>query len=81
MLKHDVGTGRGSEKGMAYDVPTLVETWRTAPYQHDGRSPTLHALFTSVESGPIHNLTGRVSQPDIRDLTVFVSSIGEELGK
>ena len=41
MRKHNVGTGRGQEEGIEYDVPTLVEIWRTAPYLHDGRSPTL----------------------------------------
>jgi len=79
MLKHDIGTGRGSEKGTAYDVPTLVEVWRTAPYLHDGRAPTLKALFTSASSGPVLNLTGRLSQREIDDLIVFVLSIGEEL--
>jgi cytochrome c peroxidase len=81
LLRHDVGSGRGSEVGMAYDVPSLIEVWRTAPYLHDGRAPTLKALFTTVDSGPIHNVTGRLHQPEINDLIIFVSSLGEEPGK
>ena len=56
MRKHDVGTGRGLEKGWRMTFPTLVEVWRTAPYQHDGRAPTLKHLFHSPESGPVHHL-------------------------
>jgi cytochrome c peroxidase len=78
MRKHNVGTGRGQEEGIEYDVPTLVEIWRTAPYLHDGRSPTLKHLFTSPGSGPVHHLMTRMNQHDIDDLTAFVSSIGEE---
>jgi YVTN family beta-propeller protein len=81
MLKHDIGTGRGPEKGMEFDVPSLVEVWRTAPYLHDGRAPTLRALFTSADSGPLLNLSGRLSESEINDLIVFVSSIGEEPGR
>ena len=75
MRKHNAGTGRGQEEGTAFDVPTLVEVWRTAPYLHDGRAPTLKHLFTAPGSGGIHRLTPRLNASDIDDLVAFVSSL------
>ncbi|MBK5293032.1 MAG: cell surface protein [Acidobacteriia bacterium] len=75
MRKHNAGTGRGQEEGIAFDVPTLLEIWRTAPYLHDGRAPTLKHLFTAPGSGRVHVLTTRVNESDIDDLVAFVSSL------
>ena len=75
MRKHNAGTGRGQEDGAAFDVPTLVEVWRTAPYLHDGRAATLKQLFTAAGSGRVHRLTSRVKPNDIDDLIAFVSSL------
>ena len=75
MRKHNVGTGRGREEGIAFDVPTLVEIWRTAPYLHDGRAPTLKDLFTAPDSGRVHRLTERIGRGEIDDLVAFVSSL------
>ena len=75
MRKHNPGTGRGREEGIAFDVPTLVEIWRTAPYLHDGRAPTLKDLFTASGSGPVHHLAAPANQHDIDDLVAFVSSL------
>ncbi|MCX8038845.1 MAG: hypothetical protein N3D11_17705, partial [Candidatus Sumerlaeia bacterium] len=33
---YDVGTADGMDKGKAFDTPTLIELWRTAPYLHTG---------------------------------------------
>jgi hypothetical protein len=79
LQKHDVGAGRGSEAGMAFDTPSLVEVWRTAPYLHDGRAPSIKGLLTSADSGPIHHVARRLKQQDLGDLIVFVQSIGEGL--
>ncbi|GAI04340.1 unnamed protein product, partial [marine sediment metagenome] len=38
LKKYDIGTGRGTEKNLAFDTPTLIEIWRTAPYLYDGRA-------------------------------------------
>ena len=36
-----MGTGAGIDAGKEFDVPTLVELWRTAPYLHDGSADTV----------------------------------------
>ncbi len=74
MKKFNAGTGLGREKGIAFDTPTLIEVWRTAPYLHDGRAATLVDMFTAADSG-IHNLSVRLSAKQIEDLAAFVLSL------
>ena len=71
----DIGTGRGREKTTAFDVPSLIEVWRTAPYLHDGRVATLPELFRHAEAGDIHRLTAKLSASELTDLTAFVLSL------
>jgi YVTN family beta-propeller protein len=75
LRKYDVGAGRGQEEGVAFDTPTLIEAWRTAPYLYDGRAATLEDLFTSSDSGSSHNVAPRLSEQQIADLAVFVGSL------
>jgi YVTN family beta-propeller protein len=75
LRQYSVGTGRGQEKGRAYDVPTLIEVWRTAPYLHDGRAATLQDLFTAPDSGRAHSLGSRLKAEEIEDLVAFVLSL------
>ena len=54
---HDVGTGRGDPAetlGPAFDTPTLVGVYRTAPYLHDGRARTLRDVLTTHNAGDRH---------------------------
>jgi YVTN family beta-propeller protein len=74
MGRHNVGTGRGREKGVAYDTPTLIEVWRTAPYLHDGRAVTIKDMLMSPDSG-LHYLGPRFSAAQIEDLAAFVLSL------
>ncbi len=41
LKQYDMGTGAGIDAGKEFDVPTLVELWRTAPYLHDGSADTV----------------------------------------
>lgn len=45
---HDLGTGRGAEAGKKFDVPSLREIWRTAPYLHDGRAATIEEAIAEL---------------------------------
>ena len=74
MRKYNAATGRGREQGIAFDTPTLIEVWRTAPYLNDGRAVTIQDMLTSPDSG-IHYLTPRLSAEEIRDLAEFVLSL------
>lgn len=71
----DVGTGRGLEEGRRFDVPSLIEAWRTAPYLHDGRAATLREVVTQCNPDDEHGDTSHLSPDEISDLIEFVSSL------
>ena len=45
LKQYDIGTGAGMDAGKKFDVPTLVELWRTAPYLHDGSAATVRDVL------------------------------------
>ena len=74
MNKYNVETGKGMEKNLAFDTPTLVEVWRTAPYLHDGRAATMKEVLTKHNSGDKHGVTSHLTENEIDDLAEFVLS-------
>ncbi len=68
---HNVKTRAKLDRRDDFDTPTLVETWRTAPYLHDGRYATMRELF---EDGQ-HGLNEPLSEQDLLDLVEFVESL------
>ena len=75
LKSYDVGTGTGREAGEAFDTPTLVELWRTAPYLHDGRASTLEELFIRFNPDDRHGRTSGLSEAELEELTVFLLSL------
>lgn len=76
LAKHDVGTGIGREQGMAFDTPTLIEIWRTAPYLYDGRSTTmLQALTDDNPKLKMHGDVSGLTKEQIADLVEYVLSL------
>jgi cytochrome c peroxidase len=71
---HDIGTGRGREKGREFDTPTLVEVWRTAPYLLDGRAATIEDVLRSHNVDDRHGKTSTLSEEQIRELAAYVLS-------
>ncbi|MCC6144413.1 MAG: c-type cytochrome [Candidatus Hydrogenedentes bacterium] len=72
---YDVGTGKGNEAGKAFDTPTLVEVWRTAPYLYDGRAATLEDVFTQHNPEDKHGQTSSLSPEDLDALIAYVSTL------
>jgi len=68
---HDVGTRGELDERAAFDTPTLVEAWRTAPYLHDGRYTTVEQLLTEGK----HGRASQLSDKEIADLAHFVRSL------
>lgn len=71
---HNVGSRNLTDASDAFDTPTLVELWRTAPYLHDGRYLTLQELFREGRHGlrrPHQPLTDQ----EIDDLVEFLLSL------
>ncbi|MCB9784228.1 MAG: c-type cytochrome [Candidatus Omnitrophica bacterium] len=69
LQKYDVGTGEGNEAGTEFDTPTLVESWRTAPYLYDGRAATMRDVFKW------HQGTEQLTDKEIDDLVEYVLSL------
>ena len=68
--------GIADERGITeYDVPSLRELWRTAPYWHDGSKADLHALLTDHDLQGIHGTTIHMDANDIQDLTNYLLTL------
>lgn len=73
---YDVGTG-GPHDGpnVRFDTPTLTESWRTAPYLHDGSARTLRDVFTRPDRGDKHGATSHLKPAQLDDLVAYVRSL------
>lgn len=72
---YDVGTGTERQAGKAFDTPTLVELWRTAPYLHDGRAATLKDVLTRFNPDDRHGRTSQLTEAELDDLIAFLLSL------
>jgi cytochrome c peroxidase len=72
----DVGTA-GPTDGMAraFDTPTLLELWRTAPYLHDGSAATLRDLLTVRNRTDQHGKTSQLTDKQLDDLIEYLLSL------
>ena len=78
---HDVGTGGDdpSEKmGPAYDTPTLLGVYRTAPYLHTGKAKTLRDVLTVCNKDDRHGKTSQLAAGEVDDLVAFLKSLPYE---
>ena len=74
MKLHDVGT-RELDYFDAYDTPTLMEVWRTAPYLHDGRYETIREVIVEGKHFAHDNRLEQLTEQEIDDLVEFVLSL------
>ena len=68
-----VDPGLGS--GVAYDVPTLLEVWRTAPYLHSGDALTLRETITDFNWMQKRGRTKDLSEQELDDLLAYLRSL------
>lgn len=73
--RYDVGTGKHREEGKAFDTPTLIEVWRTAPYLHDGRARTMTDVLRTHNPNDKHGRTSHLSDEQINDLSEYILSL------
>ena len=74
MKRHDIGSKSPCDRRRAFDTPTLIEVWRTAPYLHDGRYTTIKELITERQHCRQQG-KAELSEQQIRDLIEFVLSL------
>ncbi|MDH4202835.1 MAG: cell surface protein [Phycisphaerae bacterium] len=75
MKSYNVDTGKGIDAGKPFDVPTLIELWRTAPYLSDGRAATIQDVFTLYNPDDRHGKTSTLKQQELEDLSAFLLSL------
>jgi len=63
------------ERKGAYDTPTLVELYRTAPYLHDGRAVTLKGVLTTHNKGGEHGKVKALKPAELDDLIEYLRSL------
>ena len=76
--QHDVGTGRTDETelmGTAYDTPTLLGIYRSAPYLHDGSAATLRDVLTTANPNDQHGVTSQLTAAEVDDLVEFLKAL------
>ena len=71
MQKVDPGLG----SGVLYDVPTLIEVWRTAPYLHNGDALTLLETITDFNFMQKRGQTKNLSEHELNDLIAYLKSL------
>ena len=74
LKQFNVGIGSGLDQDRAFDTPTLVEVWRTAPYLYDGRSGTMADVLTKHNPGDRHGVTSSLKPDEITNLAEFILS-------
>ena len=72
LKSHDVGTRHELDRRDAFDNPTLIELWRTAPYLHDGSAPTLLDVLTTHNRGDKHGKTSHLSKDQLQALVAYL---------
>ncbi len=71
----DVGLGTRSETHRKFDVPTLNEVWRTAPYLYDGRARTMRDVLTTCNPDDLHGITSNLTEEELTDLEIYILSL------
>ncbi|MDR1200241.1 MAG: YVTN family beta-propeller repeat-containing protein [Tannerellaceae bacterium] len=69
MKLYRIGEDIEFEKG--WDTPTLIETWRTAPYLFDGRAATMEEVFKIHK----HGINKKITPKEIEALVEYVNSL------
>ena len=75
MKMHDVGTQNEVDFDGFFDTPTLIETFRTAPYLHDGRYLTLEELLWEGRHGETDGNFEKLSEQERADLIEYLLSL------
>ncbi|MDR2439158.1 MAG: hypothetical protein LBE12_07305 [Planctomycetaceae bacterium] len=72
---HNVNTKCYYDRKDSFDTPTLIETWRTAPYLHDGRYINLKDLFKKGKHGDVEGNIESLTNEQLDDLIEYVLSL------
>jgi len=66
---------RDFQEHTKFDVPTLKELYRTAPFLHDGRAATLRDVLTTFNPDDEHGKTSHLSEEEIKALVAYLKTL------
>ncbi|MDR2761820.1 MAG: c-type cytochrome [Planctomycetaceae bacterium] len=72
---YDVGSEDQFCNQKLFDTPTLIETWRTAPYLHDGRYKNMKDVFKIGKHGKENGNIEQLTDSQLDDLVEYVLSL------
>lgn len=75
LKRHNVESTDERDRETAFDTPSLVECWRTAPYMHNGHYTTMKELLTEGQHGKVGGPVEELGEREIDDLVEFVLSL------
>ena len=75
MLMHDVGSRGQFDRRDTFDTPTLIESWRTAPYMHDGRYMAVKELLIEGKHGNSGEQIVTLTEEQVNELAEYVLSL------
>lgn len=75
LRQYNVGTGTGPDADQSFDVPSLREVWRTAPYLHDGRAATMRDLLQQQGHAAILDKTSKLNDQQLQELEAYILSL------
>lgn len=74
LQKYKLGLGDDMDKDREFDVPTLIELWRSLPYLYDGRAVTIKEVLTKFNPNDKHGTTSTLTPKELEDLTNYILS-------
>lgn len=76
MKFHNVGTiGPLDQPTDRFDTPTLVESWRSGPYLHDGSAVTIRDVLTTRNPQGKHGDVDHLTDEELDDLCEYILSL------
>jgi hypothetical protein len=73
--KHDVGTKGPLDRSGELDTPHLTNIYDSAPYLHDGRSPSLEEIWTRFNTYDQHGVTNDLTKDQLNHLIEYLKTL------
>ena len=75
MKHHNVNSKGQFDRNHDFDTPALIESWRTAPYLHDGSAIDMQELLGKGKHGRHGPKDAQLTEQELKDLCEFVLSL------
>jgi YVTN family beta-propeller protein len=72
---HDLGMKMPDDYRSRFDTPSLRGVYRTGPWLHDGRAPTLRSIFSEHNPRDVHGRTQGLSEQELDDLVTYLRTL------